>query len=416
MAQDSATAEVSATGTAVLSEKPSTVAHGFPSGVSAPARAPEKLSRIVSLDAWRGLSLLAVYIAHCGAAAAMLIQDQPELSTMVRKICGYGGFGLNFLFVLSGYLITRILLESKDRPHYFRNYFMRRILRIFPLYYAFLVVCLVAAPAIFGRKFFFQDIMHFTCPPKSLWYYGTNIVMTLKSNWCFGSLTHLWSLAVEEHFYLVWPLVVAFCSARRVLNLSLALIAFSTIARIYLGFGAHANAIGCRVNTLCNMDCLAAGAAVAVFLLLNTKDSGAKLAKVLLASAAIAFPFYAYFSYVDSAVSSVFTPTVAAFAFSGLVIKTVLDPQSCMLWGYNAFRMVGKYSYGLYLFHYPILNYIAQHWMNKDWPLPVLFVGIFGLSWLFVAPLAVLSFHFYETPFLKLKDKFSYFQKSKATA
>lgn len=401
-----------ATAAAALLEKPSSSA--VLPGVGQKERGTEqKLSRIVSLDAWRGLSLLAVYIAHCAAAAAIVVTDQPALTTAIRKFSAFGGFGLNFLFVLSGYLITRILLESRDRPHYYRNYFMRRTLRIFPLYYAFLVACLVVGPALFGRKHFLVDILHMTETPKWLWFYGTNIVMTIKSSWCFGSLIHLWSVAVEEQFYLAWPLVVALLPTKRVFHLSLALIAVSTIARCYFGFGLQ-DGIGCRVNTLCNMDCLAAGAAVAVFLMLYTKEQSAKLAKVLLLVAAIAFPAYAYFAYVNPSVSSVFTPTVGALAFSGLVIKTVLDPQSCVLWGHDVFRTIGKYSYGLYIFHLPIVNYIAQHWMNKDWPMPVLILGTFLLSWAIVAPLAVLSFHFYETPFLKLKDKFSYFKTQRA--
>jgi peptidoglycan/LPS O-acetylase OafA/YrhL len=194
-----------------------------------------------------------------------------------------------------------------------------------------------------------------------------------------------------------------------VMQLSFALIGVSTVARLILGLGMH-DGIPTRVNTLCNMDCIAAGAAVAVVMMMRTKEECARLSKVLLWAAAILFPIYAIFAFINTEVSAVFCPTVSAIGFSGLVIKTVLNPNSCRLFAHDFMKMVGKYSYGLYLFHYPIIYLISQHLVKPTWPAVAIFGTITLASWALVAPLAVLSFHFFETPFLKLKDKFEYFK------
>jgi peptidoglycan/LPS O-acetylase OafA/YrhL len=372
----------------------------------APPTAPHKLSRIVSLDAWRGLALILVYAGHCLGIAAAMVEPQ-TVSAAMRKVGSFGGFGLSFLFVLSGYLITRILLESRGSQHYYKTYFARRILRIFPVYYLFLALTLIAAPALFGRKPVINDFLGITQSPAWLWFYGTNIIQSIKSDWCFGRLIHLWSLSVEEHFYVLWPLIVAFLPGRRVLQLSLSLVTISLIARVVLGFGMH-EFIAMRVNTFCNMDCIAAGAALAVLLAMQSKPACARIAKILLAVAAVATPFYAVYSWIHPTLSGVFAPTLGAIGFSGLVLMSVSEPQSCQLIGAKFFKIVGKYSYGLYLFHYPIIYFVSLHCVSASWSPAVLTLALFAISWAIAAPLAILSFHMYETPFLRLKDKFEY--------
>jgi len=378
-------------------------------GASHPDAPAKKLSRIVSLDAWRGLALLLVYVCHCLAATSTVVQQHQWLSDGLKRVGSFGGFGLNFLFVLSGYLITRILVESRHAQHYFRNYYIRRFLRIFPVYYAFLFACLIAGPMIFGRKQFMFDFLHIQTAPTSLWFYGTNIVMTIQQSWCFGYLSHLWSLAVEEHFYFVWPIVIALLAPKRVMQLAFGLIGASTVARLILGFGMH-EGIATRVNTLCNMDCIAAGAVVALYMMNRDKEECALMSKRLLWTAGLLFPIFAVASFINTESSAVFCPTLGAIGFSGLVIKTVLDPNSCRLFAHDFMKLVGKYSYGLYLFHYPVIYLIAQHCVKSNWPAVAIFATIALMSWAIVAPIAVLSFHFFETPFLKLKDKFEYFK------
>jgi len=381
---------------------------------SQPSTAPgvrpaKKLERIVSLDAWRGLALTIVLLCHCGAATAMVVHKHVWVADIFRKFATYGYFGLCFLFVLSGYLITRILLESRQQPHYYKNYYARRVLRIFPLYYGFLLLCLVVGPMVFGQKLWLGDVLNVHGNTFWMWVYGTNIYQTVTNNWQYGFISHLWSLSVEEHFYLIWPFIIAALPPIRIMQLGCLLIGSSTLLRVYSGFIAH-DFFGTRVNTLCNMDCISAGAVIAVLLTLVTKADADRIGKALLWTAMALFPIYAFFSWHSLDVSGVFGPTLAGMGVSGLVMRTVAAPESCRLFAHNLFKQVGKYSYGMYMFHYPIIYYVARHYVPHSWPPLLIFAAVFALSMSVVAPLAVLSFRFYETPFLKLKEKFDYFK------
>lgn len=385
------------------------------------AEAPKKLDRNEILDAWRGLSMLTIFAGHAVAATAMLIQStSPDLSFTMRKGGFFFAFGLSYFFVFSGSLITRILLQSKDTPHYFRNYYVRRILRIFPVYYGMLAVCLILGPAIFGRENFFHHILKFSASPNWLWFYGTNIIQSIKHDWCFGWLVHLWSLAVEEHFYLVWPILVAFVPRKHLITLCWALIGTSTVARVLLALGPASNGVALRVNTLCNMDCIAAGAIVSILLVSGSKPQLEKLARGLIVAGCAVFPLYALVAIRFPQYAAVVCPNVCALMFSGVILKSMLIPGSCRLPGHAVLKELGKYCYGLYLFHYPIIQFVvASHMVLPSWPVPVILGAITLFSWAVLAPLAFASYHLWEMPFLKMKDKFDYFKEqpgSKAIA
>ena len=143
---------------------------------------------IPQLDGMRGLAVLLVLLAH----SAIAFTRVPAM----RWIEGYGNLGVQLFFVLSGFLITRILLDTKDTPHFFRNFFVRRALRIYPLYYALLGFVV------------FSGLVH--QHGVRWWPY-----ILYLSNIIYGAgrepspLGPVWSLAVEEQFYLVWPFVVS---------------------------------------------------------------------------------------------------------------------------------------------------------------------------------------------------------------
>lgn len=157
-------------------------------------RLPETREHIPRLDGVRGIAILLVLLHH-------FTDDREKLTGIARRlflVTDAGWVGVDLFFVLSGYLITRILLSTKESPRYFTTFYGRRALRIFPLYYAVLVAVLLILPrlvpptpeldAILGRQVF-------------LWTYLSNWVRdTFNSD--YAALKHFWSLSVEEQFYL----------------------------------------------------------------------------------------------------------------------------------------------------------------------------------------------------------------------
>ena len=160
---------------------------------------------ILSLDGIRGVAILMVLCHHFFGH----MHSNWGWLTAIYNQLGQGWVGVDLFFALSGFLITRILIRSKNKAHYFRDFYVRRSLRIFPLYYAALAVIFVVllplgwvAPP--GES---------AANPLWFWTYGTNIYLCVRQHLDLGythiPLAHLWSLAVEEHFYLVWPLLVS---------------------------------------------------------------------------------------------------------------------------------------------------------------------------------------------------------------
>ncbi|HLL88149.1 MAG TPA: acyltransferase, partial [Tepidisphaeraceae bacterium] len=168
---------------------------------------PAARTHYPALDGLRGLAILLVMVSHYVAPPA----GGGRWGLVFRRAADAGWVGVDLFFALSGFLITGILLDAKGKPGFFRNFFARRTLRVFPLYYGVLFVVCVLLPALGLLK------LGVPLSQRWLWLYATNLFPLLRSadgagfffpnSWDlqFG---HFWSLAVEEHFYLAWPLVV----------------------------------------------------------------------------------------------------------------------------------------------------------------------------------------------------------------
>src|SRR5437763_217904 len=162
---------------------------------------------IPQLDGLRGTAVIMVLIGH----AASFVEGLPYAG-MVE----YVRFTVDVFFVLSGFLITGILLDAKGSNHYFRNFYVRRVLRIFPLYYGFLFVFFILAPALRpptpGGPF-----EGWRASQGWFWSYLSNYQL-LFPQWVRPyPLSHFWTLAVEEQFYLFWPTVVLLTSRKGLL-------------------------------------------------------------------------------------------------------------------------------------------------------------------------------------------------------
>src|SRR5262245_43395916 len=208
--------------------------------------------RLPTLDGLRAVAILLVVPHNLNLMVASSGLAYPFVAALNR-----GWIGVQLFFVLSGFLITGILLDARDSPSYYRSFFVRRVLRIFPLYYATLLVLLVLLPALgLAPSSFRRDPL----VELSYWAYFTNWYGPFHPG--EDSLSHFWSLASEEQFYLLWPFVVHRRSAEWVMRLCLAIAAASLALRIAMVVtGFPVQAIYQFLAT--RMDALALGGAAA---------------------------------------------------------------------------------------------------------------------------------------------------------
>ena len=161
------------------------------------------------------------------------MQGNSPIDRSVLFWTGSGWNGVDLFFVLSGFLITGVLLDAKGSTGYFRNFYARRVLRIFPLYYGVVLVHLVVL------RYVLNDPNHFDDRDIDLiWYllHLSNLIVGLRSGRDTG-LDHAWSLAIEEQFYLLWPLLVLWLNRRRLIMLCVVLIGLAIALRIGFVFG-----------------------------------------------------------------------------------------------------------------------------------------------------------------------------------
>jgi len=208
------------------------------------------MKKIPQLDAVRGLAVLGVLLHNTDI--------YPSLH--LGFIADNGWMGVDLFFVLSGLLITGILVDTKQSEDYFRNFYARRCLRIWPLYYSTLLFMFVIVPLL--RPSEAHTIFEARSSPWwSFPLFLQNFLVPMPTA-ATGLLGVTWSLAVEEQFYLVWPLVVRFCTETQLRRIAIAVICFSPALRFYL----LRHQVLIYSNTFCRLDGLMAGALLALAL------------------------------------------------------------------------------------------------------------------------------------------------------
>lgn len=385
---------------------------------------PPTSGHIPALDGLRGIAILLVLIYHF---SFFLTQPQsgPWLDEAANKVTGLGWSGVDLFFVLSGFLITGILVDAKAGSNFFRNFYVRRFLRIFPIYYGFLfilIVLLPQLPSLQGDR----DLDLLSKHQFWYWSYLFNVFVAFKPLTDLGLFGngHLWSLAVEEQFYLCWPAVVFLLGRRNLMLACVACVIGAPLFRFALVEGAVgplANPLAPGVLAPARMDVLALGGFLA--LAARRPEELRRLLRwawpVAWASAFVLLALFFWrgsLSFYDEWVQTV-GYTANAFLFGAILTLAVAAAPNTALHSVCTHRFLaffGRYSYALYLFHFQIAVLLAQRVSDAgglptvaglEVPAKIVFTLI-GISSSVV--LAWLSWHLYEKQFLKLKALFPY--------
>jgi len=336
----------------------------------------------------------------------------------IGALLTFGATGVDLFFVLSGFLITGILFDSLSDSGFFRKFYARRSLRIFPLYYGVLFTLFVLTPWL-GIQWHGMN--------WKLMFYLQNTAIAGPFDQIQSphgiTLAHFWSLAVEEQFYLVWPLVVYFVRGiKRLLWICLALSCAALTLRFFLAFH-HTNYAIINCNTLCRADSLLIGAALALLLRSRLQDAVLRSARKLLlftvavmVSLSLAQPLIErhsewFFTFSCGFLSVRYTLMALG---SAALIAWCLWPSSVprKVFETRILRFFGKYSYGLYVFHVIALGFLLKTfrgWIALVTPSKV--EGVVGaglLSFLVALVVAYASYNLYEKQFLRLKRYFDY--------
>jgi peptidoglycan/LPS O-acetylase OafA/YrhL len=375
---------------------------------SALAVEPDLRRHVPALDAIRGLAILGVTLYRFGGGS-------PGPGTVGEQVLpgiGLGSRGVDLFFVLSGFLITGILFDAKKKSGYFVNFYARRTVRIFPLYYGVLAIVLLGVPAMFGTLEWLRPAEE---NPVWLWLYGANVLQSIRGQWCLGWLNHFWSLAVEEHFYLVWPAVVYALSRRNTMRLCVLLFAAAGFGRVvWLKLGG--NDVAPEVLTLFRMDGLVAGAWLALAARGTSTDGTTGLARyrplawgTLLLTSLLLVPIT-----LRSMRMLTLVDTLWAIECAALLVLVVTAPRTTLLGrlGHSpALHWLGKYSYGMYVFANLLIPLLAGL-VTAGGLAALLGSNLAGqLAYLTIlsgatAAVAIASWHLYEKHFLKLKTLF----------
>jgi peptidoglycan/LPS O-acetylase OafA/YrhL len=375
------------------------------------APSPERVSEVFrphvpALDGIRGLAILLVMVVHLMASNS---HTGNRFFDFVSAIRGATWTGVDLFFVLSGFLITGILYDSLPSKDYFRNFYARRVLRIFPLYYGFLLllICLTIP-------------LHLQWNGKQyiLLSYTQNLGIFTKDYTGFTpaplvNLNHFWSLAVEEQFYFVWPCIVFFVRDARKLILTALVLCSAALALRFVMLAHGASPVEIYVFTGCRADSLMIGGALAL-------TFRTRLRPVLLRYSGIAF-FVLFVAMVcaggylggldkDNYFVASVGYTIIAFTYAALIGTVIARPAWTRVAFENGFmRFFGKYSYGLYVYHVSVsalkipLRHridVASHSKAIGVVLTALIVGALSVV------VAFASYHLYEKHFLKLKKYF----------
>lgn len=379
----------------------------------------EKVSNLVrgympTLDGYRGVAILLVLVSH-------VFWDEHEgrvssfLYVFVHKVTQMTWCGVDAFFVLSGFLITGILLDTREQPHYFRHFYARRLLRIFPVYYVTLLIFFVLLyPVMNGYEFY----EHLENNQAWYWLYLQNWEWVFHPRFELNPIGHFWSLAVEEQFYLVWPLIIYLMPEKFwgwLVGISILVPAIFRNAILLTHPLTDVWSITLYNNTFSRIDTLAWGAAIALLMRSDRwRDCLLSLCPLVTVLSGSIIGITCVVRQEGWTASQPIVPSIGysllAIFFGSLLVSSLAAAENNPLVRFlncSPLRKLGRISYGFYVYHLPIIDVLRDRLpaeINNSFVLgDLLLMFCCGVLTLIVS---LLSWYCLEQPILKLKRYF----------
>jgi peptidoglycan/LPS O-acetylase OafA/YrhL len=372
----------------------------------APSKAAKRFYR-PELDSLRFFAFLAVFLFHVTprdpVAYAHYSFVPQALVPWICGIAGAGAFGVDLFFALSAYLITGLLLREKEvRGHVdVKAFYARRILRIWPLYFFFIAIA--AAIPVWDHA------------QKLPWPYVAGYLL-LAGNWVYAFkglpasvAIPLWSISIEEQFYLFWPPILRRITRRKLIYVVIALLLLANLARIAL-VAAHASGAAIEYNTFARIDPIALGILVACLLGDRSPhlSSGMRFRLAFAALLTLAtIGTYAHLNAPQSAAPVIGTLVgrpLVALASGALLVAFIGAAGPARILTSRGLVYLGKISYGLYVYHMAAVL-IAEHLLRNNSTGG--HRGAALLGFLLAVGFSAISYRCFESPFLRLKERFA---------
>ena len=348
-------------------------------------------SYVKELDGWRFIAVIGVILLHYAPRffiGAWVVMD--------------------LFFVLSGFLITGILLDTKNEKGYYKNFIIRRVIRLFPLYYLCLLILFFLVP----NSFF--DLSYYKQHQAWYWLYASNWLISLQGWSPTKTIDHFWSLAIEEQFYIIWPLFVWLFNTKQLVRICIFLFFASFILRnigLHLGFVMPYPYVG----TIARMEPIALGAIVAILVRTNKGilEQWAPYATLIaFISTTIVFMIAGTF-HMENPVHYTINYTIVDILFAGLLTITISKnlPSWTRRFFTNHFvSKVAGMTYCLYVFHNPIHSILKYKYLpvfqQYTGSAAIGYVMMFVIGMLITIPLCYAIHRWIEAPLWKLKKYF----------
>jgi peptidoglycan/LPS O-acetylase OafA/YrhL len=381
---------------------------GPPEPRGASARGMEGGGYVPALDGVRGLAILVVVCVHSGYGG----RPEGPVAAVVREVFSAGWAGVDLFFVMSGLLITGILLDTRSSAGYFRSFYARRTLRIFPLYYVALLLMLVVLPA--------TGLLNASGGPHPgdawVWTYLLNVKVALSPHQTVVPffVFPFWSLSVEEQFYMVWPLMVWLLPRRALTWTAGGMIVAALLLRVAL-VAWMGTSDAPYVLTVTRMDALAVGALIAIALRapgwLDRWRRAAPAVLVVCTAAVVGLMAFAGSATNSSPGIQTIGFSLVAFAAGALLVMVLTSAPAHPLtrvFSWRPLRYLGERSYGVYVWHVLVLTVVLRlrlldRLFGVQTSHPAHQVLIACVDLLVTLAVAEVSWRVLEAPFLKLK-------------
>jgi peptidoglycan/LPS O-acetylase OafA/YrhL len=371
-------------------------------------------SRISDLDGLRGVAVLIVIALHIFKRADYFTEN-PILAS-ITGLTAVGWMGVDIFFTLSGFLITSILLQARNEGSYFKNFYMRRALRIVPLYLVLILFVLFLAPKV--ERAFKEEVWQFL---PILMLYLQNWTILFEDLHITQYLLVTWSLAIEEQFYVLWPFLVYYLNTKQLIKFSIWVISISFLARVVgVVFFADIPSVShfFYYNSFTRFEQIIIGALLA--LVFTYPEMKEKIRRFSPPAFVVFFSIFVVLCLLSlpglpnpgrsSIPLTIGGYTIIALFSAALIGIFITHPPSSLLRRFFQIPFLvamGKYSYSMYLFHVPVALILMEIFWQAGLRGGKVYLLYIGSTFLVTVVVALLTWHLLEKHMLDLKKYFS---------